>query len=176
MDAKRPSNGPDIAFSPGTRARRKETCTVYREHTPPPERKGGNGRATHAGIKATMNDVGEERRNNDAGRSDKTRPPCARTPESAGRKAYSVMRAACCTYAAIARVQCQKGSARRACGDACFERKEHPMELLTCLAACCTIVSFVIDCVSKFRRRTKRENKMEPRKERSRAGTRLSKH
>lgn len=50
------------------------------------------------------------------------------------------------------------------------------MELLTCLAACCTIVSFVIDCVSKFRRRTKRENKMEPRKERSRAGTRLSKH
>lgn len=173
MDAKRPSNGPDIAFPPGARARRKETCTVYREH--PPRAQGGNGRATHTGIKATMNDVGKERRNNDAGRSDKT-PPCARTPESAGRKAYSVMRAACCTYAAIARVQCQKGSARRACGDACFERKEHPMELLTCLAACCTIVSFVIDCVSKFRRRTKRENKMEPRKERSRAGTRLSKH
>lgn len=174
MDAKRPSNGPDIAFPPGARARRKETCTVYREH-PPPSARGQRTRDPY------RNQGNHERRRQRAqeqrrGAKRQDAPPCARTPESAGRKAYSVMRAACCTYAAIARVQCQKGSARRACGDACFERKEHPMELLTCLAACCTIVSFVIDCVSKFRRRTKRENKMEPRKERSRAGTRLSKH
>ena len=147
----------------------------YTGSTPPPSARGQRTRDPY------RNQGNHERRRQRAqeqrrGAKRQDAPPCARTPESAGRKAYSVMRAACCTYAAIARVQCQKGSARRACGDACFERKEHPMELLTCLAACCTIVSFVIDCVSKFRRRTKRETKMEPRKERSRAGTRLSKH
>lgn len=58
----------------------------YTGNTPPPERKGGNGRATHTGIKATMNDVGKERRNNDAGRSDKTPPLAPERPKARAEK------------------------------------------------------------------------------------------
>lgn len=52
----------------------------------PPRAQGGNGRATHTGIKATMNDVGKERRNNDAGRSDKTPPLAPERPKARAEK------------------------------------------------------------------------------------------
>lgn len=47
------------------------------------------------------------------------------------RKAYSVMQAAHCACGSAARVQWLKSSARQACGDACFKRRKHPMELST---------------------------------------------
>lgn len=70
-------------FTRRTRSSQRNMHSI--QGAPPPRAQGGNGHATHTGIKATMNDVGKERRNNDAGRSDKT-PPLRPNARKRGQK------------------------------------------------------------------------------------------